>query len=76
MIFNLMYDGDYNNYFRQILNEFHTYEEKQIRPFDNTKYLRYRFNDLLESAGQPIILIKHCKVTDGYIAAEETRNQN
>ena len=44
--------------------------------FKNTKYLLYRFNDLLESTGQPIILIKHSKVTDDYIAAEEIQNQN
>ena len=44
--------------------------------FKNTKYLLYPFNDLLESTGQPIILIKHSKVTDDYIAAEEIQNQN
>ena len=31
---------------------------------------------MLESTGQPIILIKHSKVTDDYIAAEEIQNQN
>ena len=44
--------------------------------FKNTKYLFYRFNDSLESTGQPVIQIKHSKVTDDYIAAEETQNQN
>ena len=44
--------------------------------FKNAKYLLYRFNDLLESTGQPIILIKHSKVIDDYIAAEEIQNQN
>ena len=42
----------------------------------NTKYLLYRFNDLLEPSGQAIIKIKHRKVTDDYIAAEEIQNQN
>ena len=31
---------------------------------------------MLESSGQPIIKIKHSKVTDDYIAAEEIQNQN
>ena len=44
--------------------------------FKNTKYLLYRFNDLLELTGQPIILIKYSKVTDDYIAAEKNQNQN
>ena len=44
--------------------------------FKNTKYLLYHFNDLLESSGQPIIKIKHSKVTDDYIAAEKIQNQN
>ena len=44
--------------------------------FKNTKYLLYRFNDLLESTVQRIIQIKHSKVTDDYIAAKEFKNQN
>ena len=76
--FNLMYDGNYNDYFRWILNGFDAYEKTKLGllTFKNTKYLLYRFNDLLESTGQPIILIKHSKVTDDYIAAEEIQNQN
>ena len=44
--------------------------------FKNTKYLLYHFNDLLESTGQPITLIKHNKVTDDYIIVEEIQNQD
>ena len=75
--FNLMYDGNYNDYFRWILNGFDTYERTKLEllTFKNTKYLLYRFNDLLESTGQPIILIKHSKVTDDYIAAEEIKQR-
>ena len=50
--------------------------ELDLLIFKNTKYLLYRFNDLLESTGQRIIQIKHSKVTDDYIAAEEIQNQN
>ena len=42
----------------------------------NTKFLVYRFNDALKSTGQPMIKIKHSKVTDDYLAAEEIQNQN
>ena len=76
--FNLMYDGNYNDYFRWILNGFDAYEKTKLDllTFKNTKYLLYGFNDLLESTGQPSILIKHSKVTDDYITAEEIQNQN
>ena len=42
----------------------------------NTKYLPYHFNDTLKSTGQSLIKIRHSKVTDDYIAAEEIQNQN
>ena len=59
--FNLIYDRNYNDYFRWILNGFDAYEKTKLDllTFKNTKYLLYRFNDLLESTGQPIILIEH-----------------
>ena len=67
-----------------VLNGFDTYEKTKLDllTFKNTKYLLFniyfslRFNDFLESAGQPIILIKNSKVTDDYIAAEKIQNQN
>ena len=73
-----MYDGNYNYYFRWILNGFDVYEKTKLDllTFKNTKYLLHRFNDLLEPTGQPIILIKHSKLFDDYIAAEEIQNQN
>ena len=78
MSFDLMYDGNYNDYFRWILNGFDAYEKTKLDLliFKNTKYLLYCFNGLLESAGQPIIKIKHSKKTDDYIAPEEIQNQN
>ena len=42
----------------------------------NTKYLVYRFNDMLKSTDQLMIKIRHSKVTDDYLAAEEIQNQN
>ena len=71
--FDLMYDGNYKDYFRWILNGFDVYEKTKLDflIFKNTKYLYYCFNDFLESQGQPLIKIKHSKVTDDCIAAEE-----
>ena len=76
--FDLTYDENSNDYFKWILNGFDAYEKTKLDllTFKNTKYLLYHFNDLLESSGQPIIKIKHSKVTDDYIAAEEIQNQN
>ena len=44
--------------------------------FKNTKYLIYRFNDMQKSTVRPIIKIRHSKITDDYLAAEENQNQN
>ena len=76
--FDLTYDGNYNDYFRWILNGFGVYEKTKLDllTFKNAKYLFYCFNDFLESSGQPVIKIKHSKVTDDYIAAEEIQNEN
>ena len=42
----------------------------------NTTFLVYRFNDTLKSTGQPMIKIRHSKLTDDYLADEEIQNQN
>ena len=57
------------------------YDSHEKTKFDlltlkNTKFLVYRVNDTLKSTGQPMINIKHSKVTDDYLAAEEIQNQN
>ena len=44
--------------------------------FKNAKYLLYRLNNFQNSTGQTLIKVKHSLVTDNYIAAEETQNQN
>ena len=44
--------------------------------FKNEKYLVYSFNDFLKTMIQPSIKIKHNKVTNDYIAAEQIPNQN
>ena len=36
----------------------------------------YHFNDLLTQSGQNIKVVKHSRVTNDYITAEEIQNQN
>ena len=47
--FDSTYDGNYNDYFRWILNGFDAYEKTKLDllTFKNTKYLLYRFADYI-----------------------------
>ena len=74
----LSFGGNYNDYYRWILNDYDAYEKNKfdLLTFKNTKYLVYRFYDFLKTMSQPSIKIKHSKVTGDYIAAEEIPNQN
>ena len=73
----LSFEGNYNDCYKWILNDYNAYEKTKfdLLTFKNTKYLVYRFNDFLKTMSQPTIKLKHSKVTD-YIAAEEIQNQN
>ena len=71
--YNLPFEGNFKDYFNWITNDYDSYK---ITKFDllmlkNTKFLVYRFNDTLKSTGQPMIKMRHSKVTDDYLAAEE-----
>ena len=72
----LSFEGNYNDYYRRILNDYNAYEKTKfdLLTFKNTKYLVYRFNDFLKTMSQPTIKIKHSKVTDDCTAAEEIQN--
>ena len=74
----LFFEGNYNDYYRWILNDYDGYEKTKLDllTFKTTKNLVYCFNDFLKTMSQPTIKIKHSKVTDDYIAAEEIQNQN
>ena len=76
--YDLSFEGSYNDYYRWILNNFDSYEKTKLDLFTqkNRKYLVYHFNDMLKSTGQPLIKVRHSKVTDDYIVAEEIQNQN
>ena len=42
----------------------------------NSKYLFYRYNNILQESNLELKKVKHSFVTDDYIAAEEIQNQN
>ena len=74
----LSFEGNYNDCYRWILNDYDAYEKTKfdLLTFKNTKYLVYHFNDFLKKMSQPTIKMKHNKVTDDFIVAEEIGNQN
>ena len=76
--YDLSFEGDFKDFFKWIINDYDSYEKTKfdLLTLKNTKYLVYCFNDMLKSAGQPMIKIRHSKVTDDYLAAEEIQNQN
>ena len=63
------FEGSYNDYYRRILNNFDSYKKANLDLLTqkNTKYLVYCFNDTQKSTGQPLIKIRHSKVTDDYL---------
>ena len=76
--YDLSFEGDFKGFFKWIINDYDSYEKTKfdLLTLKNTKYLVYHFNDMLKSTGQPMIKIRHSKVTDDYPAAEEIQNQN
>ena len=74
----MSFEGNFKDYFNWITNDYDSYEKTKfdLLTLKNTKFLVYRFNDTLKSTGQPVTKIRHSKVTDDYLAAEEIENQN
>ena len=74
--YDLPFERSFKDYYKQILNDYNSYEKTKcdLLTLKNTKYLAYSFNDMLKSTGQPVIKIRHSKVTDDYLTAEEIRN--
>ena len=59
--FDFIYDRNYNNYFRWIIQGFDSYEKKNkldVLTYKNTKFLFYRFNDLLNQSCRTIKVVK------------------
>ena len=76
--YDLPFEGNFKDYYKWILNNYDSYEKTKfdLLTFKNTKYLIYRFNDMQKSTVRPMIKIRHSKITDDYLAAEENQNQN
>ena len=76
--YNFTYGNSYKNYFNWLMTGFDSYEKAKldVLKFKNAKYLFYCFNNFLSKSNIPIKKIKHGTVTDDFIAAEETQNQN
>ena len=76
--FDFVYDRNFDNYFRWILNGFDSYKKSKLDvwSYKNIKFLFYCLNYLLNQFGRNIKLGKQSGVTDDYIAAEEIQNQN
>ena len=69
----LSFGRNYNDYYRWILNDYDACEKTKfdLLTFKNTKYLVYHFNDFLKKMSQPTIKMKHNKVTDDFIVADQ-----
>ena len=76
--FDFVFDRNHKSYWRWILNGFNAVDEVKfdVLKFKNTKFLLYRFNDVLSQSDQKIIPFIHSVVTDDYLAAEHIQNQN
>ena len=64
--FDFIYDRNYDNYFRWILQGFDSYEKIKldVLTYKNIKFLFYGFNDSLNQSGRDINVVKHSAVTD------------
>ena len=76
--YDLCFEESFKDYYKWFFNDYNSYKKTKfdLLTLKNTKNLVYRFNDMLKSIGQPMIKIRHSKVTDDYLAAEEIQNQN
>ena len=51
--YDLPFEGSFKDYYKWILNDYNSYEKTKfdLLTLKNTKYLVYRFNDMLNSTG-------------------------
>ena len=76
--FDIVYGESYADYFNWLINGFDSYQKNKLDVLTckNSKYLFYRFNDILKESNFEVKKVKNSVVTDDYIATEETQNQN
>ena len=73
---NISFDSDYKTYFQWISSAFSETEKNKldIMTNPNSKFLFYRFNDLLQQQSEQTKKIKHSIVTEDYIAGEKIQD--
>ena len=75
---NFVYDRDYISYFDWLVNRFTKYQKQKLDIFKNrnSKFLFYHLNYYLRESKLELKKIKHCVVTQHYIAPEEIENKD
>ena len=76
--FDFIYGGNYLDYFNWIIEGFTSYQKNKldVLTYKNSKYLFYRYDDILKESNFEVKKVKHSVVTDNSIATEEIQNQN
>ena len=72
------FDRDYTIYFHWLTDAFEETKKNKLDIFTNknSKFLFYHFNDYLEQNGSQMKKVKHCVVTQDYLAAEQIQDKN
>ena len=73
---NISFDQDYKTYFQWVSSAFSKTEKNKLDILTNvnSKFLFYRFNDLLQQQSKKTKRIKHSVVTKDYIAGEKIQD--
>ena len=73
---NISFDQDYKTYFQWVSSAFSETEKNKLDILTNvnSKFLFYRFNDLLQQQSKKTKSIKHSVVTKDYIAGEKIQD--
>ena len=76
--FDFIYGGNYRDCFNWIIEGFTSYQKNKldVLTYKNSKYLFYRYDDILKESNFEVKKVKHSVVTDNSIATEEIQNQN
>ena len=76
--FDLIYGGNYVDYFNWLIEGFTGCQKNKLDVLTckNPKYLFYHYNDILKESNFEVKKVKHSVITDNYIPTEEIQNQN
>ena len=76
--YEFVYGMDYLYYFDWLINGFNSYRKTKLDVLTskNSKFLFYRYDEILKQSNLEVKKVKHSVVTDDYIAIEEIQSQN